>query len=289
MNERNCVFRLEQLLTNQQDVLLFMSTLECAYQISSHQPNILTGTKYLLRILLNLLNCDDKHFSESALKRIKLTGVDDNKPAPAQIAVMPSALTAISPLKQPAKVTPVVPTLTTQDKPKVSEPKKYICDWNNCKSEFLEARKVYNHVFTTHIGPLPPDGLSSCLWSGPNGSGPGCVTKRPKYSLLTHLNDFHCSLAALEQPMRPPEHPGYAPNAAIFAIKRHANAKKEDKDPSTISISIRITAALTLRNLAIVSSEVKQALESHEPLLSEICMTGRDESKIIAECLSLIS
>lgn len=291
MNERNCISRLEQLLTNQHDVLLFMSTLECAYQISSHQPSMLTGTKYLLKILLNLLNCDDDHFSESALKRIKLSGVDDNTPLKPQIRTLPPASTTVQPPKQQptTKAVPVAPTSTTAEKPKVSEPKRYICDWNNCKSEFPEPRKVYNHVFTVHIAPLPSEGLSSCLWSGPNGSGPGCLTKRPKYSLLTHLNDFHCSQAALEQPMRPPEHPGYAPNAAIFAIKRHANAKKEDKNLSIISISIRITAALTLRNLAIVSSDIKQALESHEHLLSEICMTGRDESKIIAECLSLLS
>lgn len=284
MNKKDFNSRLEQLLTNQHDVLLFMSTLECVFQISSHQPNLLTGTKYLLRILLNLLNCEDRHFSQSALKRIQLSGVDDNAAPPPPQRPLPSALTTAPPTKSVTVAPTSAPLKTT---PQALGPKKYTCVWDDCKVEFTEPKQVYNHVFTAHIQPLPSDGLFSCLWSGPNGSGPGCVTKRPKYSLLTHLNDFHCSQAALEHPMRPPEHPGYAPNAAILAIRRHANEKKEDKDLSIISISIRITAALTLRNLASVSSDIKQTLESHEHLLSEICMTGRDESKIIAECLSL--
>jgi len=180
--------------------------------------------------------------------------------------------------------------------------KDYACEWDGCSARFSHAKQVYPHVFEVHIGPLAPDSLSSCLWSGPNGSGPGCLTKRPKYSLLTHLDDFHCNPVALErvinrsQPVKPPEHPGYAPNAALVAIRRHANSHVEGSNgtrnlrQSPLSISVRLTAALILRNLAKESPEMKQALENHEPLLSEICMSiGRDESKIIAECLSLFS
>lgn len=194
-------------------------------------------------------------------------------------------------------------TTTPTTNPAPLPTKEYRCEWSDCNAKFEQAKRVYTHVFEAHIGPIAPDALSTCLWSSPNGSGPGCLTKRPKYSLLTHLNDFHCNPTALEralnrsQPIKPPEHPGYAPNAALLAIKRHANSHIEGTNgvennhhQSPLSISVRLTAALILRNLATESPEIKQALENHEPLLSEICMSnGRDEAKIIAECLSLFS
>ena len=30
----------------------------------------------------------------------------------------------------------------------------------------------------------------NCLWGGAEGRGPGCLSKRPKLSLLTHLQVF---------------------------------------------------------------------------------------------------
>ena len=107
--------------------------------------------------------------------------------------------------------------------------------------------------------------VSSCQWGGPEGKGPGCLSKRPKLSLLTHLQvrarhscyclsswtfsnilflcrltqDFHCNANNLKQELlrrrqlqvmgttnillaAPPAHPGYAQNAAMLAIRRHA-------------------------------------------------------------------
>lgn len=375
--EKNLVFRVEQFLTSHHDVSLFLSALECCYRISRHQPHLLTAgrTRYLMKILVNLLNCDDdRHFTSTALKRIKLIDEEEfnvhhltplSKPTlptqqqqnhkaaplqpqqqqqqqqqrpkqqqpptqpqqqpPTQSQQQPPQQTpiksqpqtqlptksppqpSVKPLSQPLPQQPTMerdPKIDqTQAQPPQPTPpaREYTCEWDNCNAKFIEAKTVYTHVFETHIGPLGSDTISSCLWSGPNGSGPGCITKRPKYSLLTHLNDFHCNPTALErvlnrsQPIKPPEHPGYAPNAALLAIRRHANSHMENtngsknlRNESPLSISVRLTAALILRNLATESSEMKQALENHEPLLSEICMTnGRDESKIIAECLSL--
>lgn len=165
--------------------------------------------------------------------------------------------------------------------------------------KFPDTKQVYGHVFDVHVETMEANELSSCLWTSPSGTGPGCLTKRPKYSLLTHLNDYHCNASALERaltqsdPIKPPEHPGYGPNAALMALKRHANIEKNGTkvlDHSPLSVSVRLTSALILRNLATHSAEMKQALTYFEPLLSEICMTnGRDESKIIAECLSLFT
>lgn len=99
--------------------------------------------------------------------------------------------------------------------------------------------------------------IMNCLWGGPEGKGPGCLAKRPKLSLLTHLQvfdshvwlfpifltcsfqDFHCNPTIVKQELlrkrqlslmgstnvilpQPPAHPGYAQNAAMIAIRRHA-------------------------------------------------------------------
>lgn len=227
---------------------------------------------------------------------IKENGVGSNNcippTPPPTIATQPQAQLQVNQQQQQNQQLPPPPTALH---PTI----EYSCEWNNCNSKFPEAKQVYTHVFEVHIGSIGPDTLSSCLWSSPTGSGPGCLTKRPKYSLLTHLNDFHCNPSALERsrtrsdPIQPPEHPGYGPHSAIAAIKRHANSElngSRASNNSPISVSVRLTAALILRNLATESLEMKQVLEYHEPLLSEICMTnGRDESKIIAECLSLFS
>lgn len=69
-----------------------------------------------------------------------------------------------------------------------------------------------------------------------------------------------------------------------------ANGFRYYPPQSPLSVSVRLTSALILRNLIAESPEVKQAVANHEPFLSEICMSnGRDESKIIAECLSLLN
>lgn len=447
--EKNVVERIEQFLTCQYDVSLFLSALECCYRISRHHPNLLvaSGRNYLIKLLVLLLDCEDKSFfKHSALKKIKLVEDDDNvldldigaetytnlqttthsvvpnsarqtasspaqpkvpfsalpsnptpaptpSPTPNQVpnqtvnlvgkslapaappippnatappqlntntnlttattttattttttssntttatavtsssatpttsitstTITTSTIAATStttakstisaasntttiPTGTTTKNTSTVPTPGSNSAPAAHLTEQYACDWNGCDKKFGEAKTVYNHVFEVHVGPIESGTLSSCLWSGPNGSGPGCLTKRPKYSLLTHLNDFHCNPIALGQAanrcqlIKPPEHPGYAPNAALHAIKRHANAQlevsnnhKTKNNVSPLSVSVRLTAALILRNLATESSEMKEALENHEPLLSEICMSNeRDEAKIIAECLSLFS
>lgn len=300
--EKDLISRVEQFLTSHYDVSLFLSALECCYRISRHQPFLLTSgrTKYLLKILVNLLNCDDnRYFTSNALKRIKLVDEEDSS---IQLLGPPIRVNPIR--MNQVRMIPVrannptakldQPTNNKSSENNEAPPKEYNCEWNSCNIKFTEPKQLYNHVFETHIGPLDTETVSSCLWSGPNGTGPGCVIKRPKFSLLTHLNDFHCNQVARAQPVKPPEHPGYAPNAAMLAIKRHANAHNDltngNKSQSPLSVSVRLTAALILRNLATESPDMKQALENHESLLSEICMSnGRDESKIIAECLSLFS
>ena len=62
-------------------------------------------------------------------------------------------------------------------------------------------------------------------------------------------------------PPAPPPHPGYAPNAALHAIKRHAQEfatpkaqAMSDEKEGPVTKSIRLTSALILKNLVMCSS-----------------------------------
>lgn len=54
---------------------------------------------------------------------------------------------------------------------------------------FSRPSQVYWHVHKEHVNIY---GNSSekmtCKWGGPEGRGPGCLSSRPKLSLLTHIN-----------------------------------------------------------------------------------------------------
>ncbi|RWS15768.1 AT-rich interactive domain-containing protein 2-like protein [Dinothrombium tinctorium] len=206
--------------------------------------------------------------------------------------------------------TTTVTTTKTTATPNVSKQLEFVCEWHGCKLTFTNASKVYIHVHDAHVNDKA-SGPMSCQWGGPEGIGPGCQSSRPKLSLLTHLQDFHCNPTALHQaalrnqqiastgstsvsaPQPPPAHPGYAHNAALLAIKRHAINYVEPPSvpkvtPTTpLTASIRLTAALTLRNLCFHSVSVRKTLQSYEPFLNELCiMEGRDESRTIAQCLA---
>lgn len=133
---------------------------------------------------------------------------------------------------------------------------------------------MFLHVHRDHINPLDASVMMKCVWGGPDGTGPGCKSLRPKYSLLTHLQDFHCGKLLLEQAAQrvpggynpppqivPPAHPGYANNAAFMAIKRHSANWVETRpmpNISPLSKSVRLTAAMILRNLAQHSNSIKR-------------------------------
>ncbi|RWS27149.1 AT-rich interactive domain-containing protein 2-like protein [Leptotrombidium deliense] len=207
--------------------------------------------------------------------------------------------------------TATVTTTKTVATAAVQKQLHFVCEWNGCKRTFTNPSKVYIHVHDTHVSDT--GGMMSCQWGGPEGIGPGCQSSRPKLSLLTHLQDFHCNPSALHQaalrnqqiantgstsvspPQPPPEHPGYAVNAALLAIKRHAINYVEPPvvqpvTPTTpLTASIRLTAALTLRNLCAHSTSIRRTLQSYEPYLNELCIIeGRDESRTIAQCLAVI-
>nr|XP_027204337.1 uncharacterized protein LOC113798053 [Dermatophagoides pteronyssinus] len=189
---------------------------------------------------------------------------------------------------------------------------EFECQWNNCQMRFSRASDVFYHVHSQHIMTPSCPNFMNCLWGGAEGRGPGCLSKRPKLSLLTHLQDYHCNPNALKQELErkkqiastgstniilpaPPAHPGYAQNAAMLAIRRYTNkTMQEASEPITpltpLTVSIRLTTALILRNLAKRSHFIKKSLELFESLLCEISAAeDRDESRTIAQCLAVLN
>ncbi|XP_050518132.1 AT-rich interactive domain-containing protein 2 isoform X2 [Diabrotica virgifera virgifera] len=204
----------------------------------------------------------------------------------------------------------------------------YICDWADCYVErrFRSANEVYLHACEAHC-PLGSEEMI-CQWDRCDNM------KRKRFSLMTHLHDKHCNTEAMKQSLlkrkqaahskhvetAPPSstspHPGYAPDAALHAIKRHAlefvNPKElqlkssipvtsgltavvtrggpqltsdQDDNEGPVTKSIRLTASLILRNLVIYSSQCKRYLKSYESHLANVALSNVESSRTIAQIL----
>ncbi|XP_053594522.1 AT-rich interactive domain-containing protein 2 isoform X5 [Microplitis demolitor] len=188
------------------------------------------------------------------------------------------------------------------------DPNSFLCEWRGCLKQFKTAHEVYMHGCETHC---PTDAEEVvCLWASCDG------LKRRRFSLMTHLYDKHCNpermaflrrknLAAngkaeISTSTTTPtaaasaaataSHPGYAPNAALHAIKRHAlefiNPKElMDDNEGPVTKSIRLTAALILRNLVIYSAHGRRHLRAYEPHLAGVALSNVESSRTIAQVL----
>ncbi|GFS63824.1 hypothetical protein TNCV_1128411 [Trichonephila clavipes] len=181
---------------------------------------------------------------------------------------------------------------------------EYTCEWKDCGLKFPNPRSVFMHASKVHTPYCNDDMI--CQWEGCDSM------KRRRFSLLTHLQDWHCNervlhIQALRRkqlsqqgktsiapPQMPPPHPGYAPDAAFLAIRRHAlqyiNPKElsEEKE-SALTKSIRLTSALILRNLVTHSSLARTYVRRFEPELAYLAMSPVEAARTIAQCLSEIS
>ena len=135
--------------------------------------------------------------------------------------------------------------------------------------------------------------------------------RRKRWSLVSHLQDRHCNeqalkLAALRRrhklkfgsvptnllPPPAPQHPGYAPNAAMLAIKRHSHLPpvtefiNEQEGP--VTRDIRLTSAIVLKNLARHSETAQRLILRHERLLSSVAFRCMEASNNVAQCLAYI-
>ncbi|GFS34275.1 hypothetical protein TNIN_210001 [Trichonephila inaurata madagascariensis] len=181
---------------------------------------------------------------------------------------------------------------------------EYTCEWKDCGLKFPNPGSVFMHASKVHTPYCNDDMI--CQWEGCDSM------KRRRFSLLTHLQDWHCNervlhIQALRRkqlsqqgktsiapPQMPPPHPGYAPDAAFLAIRRHAlqyiNPKElsEEKE-SALTKSVRLTSALILRNLVTHSSLARTYVRRFEPELAYLAMSPVEAARTIAQCLSEIS
>uniref|UniRef100_A0A0K8S4F2 AT-rich interactive domain-containing protein 2 n=1 Tax=Lygus hesperus TaxID=30085 RepID=A0A0K8S4F2_LYGHE len=176
----------------------------------------------------------------------------------------------------------------------------FLCEWRGCMKSFKSGNEVYMHAVDAHC----PQGTQEiqCLWERCD------AMKRKRLSLMTHLQDKHCNADVMRMmavrrkqlsvtgrseipaPIPAAPHPGYAPNAAFHAIKRHAlefvNPKElQDDNEGPVTKSIRLTAALILRNLVIFSTNGRRHLTRFEPHLASVALSNVESSRTIAHVL----
>eukprot|EP00096_Caligus_rogercresseyi_P011305 TRINITY_DN4406_c0_g2_i1.p1 TRINITY_DN4406_c0_g2~~TRINITY_DN4406_c0_g2_i1.p1 ORF type:complete len:1235 (+),score=353.21 TRINITY_DN4406_c0_g2_i1:632-4336(+) len=179
----------------------------------------------------------------------------------------------------------------------------FLCEWSGCMKAFKTPKEVENHAIKSHC-PLDAHDDIPCLWNRCDGM------KRKRFSLMTHIQDRHChpqlmKLMAVRRvqlaqngksdvplPPAPPPHPGYAPNAAYHAIKRHAlefvspkEMAMRDEKEGPVTKSIRLTSSLILKNLVIYSTLGKSKLRAYESHLSTVALSNVESSRTMSQII----
>uniref|UniRef100_S4P2H8 Brahma associated protein 170kD n=2 Tax=Pararge aegeria TaxID=116150 RepID=S4P2H8_9NEOP len=171
----------------------------------------------------------------------------------------------------------------------------WICHWRGCGKIFLNASEVFSHAARTHC-PNTAGGEAPCMWLDCDR------VPRRTFALLNHLTDKHCSPHALkaifnsrrhiaaEAEANKPVSVGYPPNAALAALNKHATDTMNprelmDENEGPVTKSIRLTAALILRNIVIYSNTGRRLLRSFEAHLAVIALSNVEASRTIAQVL----
>jgi len=241
--------------------------------------------------------------------------IEENKPPTATIiqrastpqpAVPQPPLTNGQSTPPPTTASPTPPQPAPSPPPvKIDPSRPFLCEWAGCMKAFKTPKEVEGHAIAEHCPVLPAEGGDiPCLWARCDGM------KRKRFSLMTHLQDRHChpqlmKLMAVRRvqimqsgksdvplPPAPPPHPGYAPNAALHAIKRHAQEfitpkeqEMKDEKEGPVTKSIRLTASLILRNLVIYSSLGRSRLRAYESHLSTVALSNVESSRTVSQIL----
>ncbi|XP_019620790.1 PREDICTED: AT-rich interactive domain-containing protein 2-like [Branchiostoma belcheri] len=176
----------------------------------------------------------------------------------------------------------------------------FICLWYNCESWFDTPNQVFVHAVRAHV---LPSNKGQCLWEG-------CEPiKRQPWSLISHLQDKHCSKEALQvalqvfqqrqtsgarapTPQGPPREIQCPPNAAFLAIRRMTPYQTPQKDweekEGPITKSVRLTATLILRNVAKHSIEGRRKIQRYEEHLSYLALSNLESANFVAKCLGFV-
>nr|XP_020456892.1 AT-rich interactive domain-containing protein 2 isoform X2 [Monopterus albus] len=182
------------------------------------------------------------------------------------------------------------------------------CLWQSCKRWFETPSQVFYHAATQHGGKDVYGG--QCLWEG-------CEPfPRQRLSFITHLQDKHCSREALLAGLKVEEQQALSPNqtssqtlpaagnapaprapkaivnhpsAALMALRRGSRnlvfRDFTDEKEGPVTKHIRLTAALTLKNIAKHSDCGRMLVKKHESHLSVLALSNMEVSTTLAKCL----
>lgn len=183
------------------------------------------------------------------------------------------------------------------------------CLWQACRRWFDTPSQVFYHAATHHGSKDAYPG--QCLWEGCD------PFPRQRLSFITHLQDKHCSRDALLAGLKleeqtqgsnpntsksspaavssPPPAPrpqkalGNHPSAALMALRRGSRNLvfrdfTDDKE-GPMTKHIRLTAALTLKNIAKYSDCGRKLVRRHENHLSVLALSSMEVSTTLAKCL----
>lgn len=197
----------------------------------------------------------------------------------------------------PPQIAPAVPKPSSTPPPPANpqEDTPWICHWKGCAKTFDSAASVFSHAARAHC-PRGAGAEAPCLWLDCD------KVPRKTFALVNHLNDRHCTVNALKAVYNSRRHiaaaensgasaaPGYPPDAALQALNKHAAPARRprdraDENEGPVTKSIRLTAALILRNLVIYSNTARRMLRSYEPQLANIALSTVEASRTIAQVL----
>ncbi|KAM3587844.1 uncharacterized protein V6R79_015148 [Siganus canaliculatus] len=203
----------------------------------------------------------------------------------------------------PAQQTPAAPPEQSR-----KAGQNFKCLWQSCKRWFETPSQVFYHAATQHGGKEMYGG--QCLWEG-------CEPfPRQRLSFITHLQDKHCSREALLAGLKLEEQQAQSPNqtssqtppaagsnpaqrapkaivnhpsAALMALRRGSRnlvfRDFTDEKEGPVTKHIRLTAALTLKNIAKHSDCGRTLVKRHETHLSVLALSNMEVSTTLAKCL----
>ncbi|CAH0719175.1 unnamed protein product, partial [Brenthis ino] len=200
-----------------------------------------------------------------------------------------------------------IETPPPQPLPPGADDTPWICHWRGCGKTFSNASEVFSHAARAHC-PRGAGAEAACQWADCDR------VPRRTFALLNHLTDKHCTPHALkalynsrrhmaaEAEASKPVSLGYPPNAALAALNKHAadmfnprelmhradvsrTPDQMDENEGPVTKSIRLTAALILRNIVIYSNTGRRILRSYEAHLASIALSNVEASRTIAQVL----
>ncbi|XP_054656691.1 AT-rich interactive domain-containing protein 2 [Dunckerocampus dactyliophorus] len=229
----------------------------------------------------------------------------------------PTVTPSPPPVTQPANADSNGPHLPPTQQAPTAPPEQnrkagqnFKCLWQSCKRWFETPSQVFYHAATQHGGKDVYGG--HCQWEGCD------PFPRQRLSFITHLQDKHCSrdslLAGLkleeQQAQQSPNQtssqtppvagsstpagrPAKAivnhPSAALMALRRGSRnlvfRDFTDEKEGPVTKHIRLTAALTLKNIAKHSDCGRVLVKKHETHLSVLALSNMEVSTTLAKCL----